>query len=331
MRPTELAKPLGVFVLVIAVVLGGTAVLAAATGSGGGSAPDGQNIQGQSPEQFQPESVDIDADPETGELDVRAPEGSKRILVDTGHSNQFQERDIEPVVEALSAAGHDVDVGVSSSGSSFGGGGYNATLQEYDALIVIAPQEGFTDGQRTAIGKYTEGDGRVLVLGEPTQPDAVQGSLSYTLGYTGFGANDLTTEFDARIGSELLYSLDDEDTDNNFMSVNAEPATDDDLTAGVDTITFERAGYVIPVGDEDADVLYTAADSARTYETERDGARPVVVRNDNVVVVADSDILTTSELYDADNEVFVSNALNFLVSGDKPDDVPATSGEDDDF
>ncbi|PSP75144.1 hypothetical protein BRC70_01860, partial [Halobacteriales archaeon QH_6_68_27] len=51
------------------------------------------------------------------------------------------------------------------------------------------------------------------------------------------------------------------------------------------------------------------------------------VRTDNMVFVADSDFVDQSEVYDADNEVFVSNMLNFLVSGDKPDDVPETTGE----
>lgn len=323
MRATEIAKPLGVFVLVIAVVLAGTAVLSLAAGSGGGQA-DGATIDGQSPSQFQPEAVNAEQDPEEGEVDVGSPDGEKRILFETAHNNRFQQEDIEPVVEALAAAGHEVDVGAASSGFD---GGYNQTLQQYDAVVVVSPQSAFSAGERTALRNYADGGGRLAVLGEATQPAVASGSVSMTLGQMTFGANGLTSEFGARMGSDTLYNLDDEATDNNFESIYAEPSGDGTLTAGVERVTFDRAGYIVPTGD--VDVRYTAVDGTRQLQTDREGELPVVVRSDNVVFVADSDFITRSELYDADNEVFVGNLLTFLVSGDKPDDVPEASGSDD--
>lgn len=326
MRVTEIAKPLGVFVVVIAVVLAGTAVLSLAAGSGGGQA-DGERIDGQSPSAFQPENVNVEEDPEEGELAVGAPEGEKNVLIDTSHDNQFARDDIEPLIETLAEAGHSVDVGA-ASGESFGGG-YNETLQEYDAVLVIAPQAAFDEGERIAMQNYADGGGRLVVLGEATQPGVVPGTFGLSLGQLSFGANDLTGEFGAVMGSDTLYNLDDDATDNNFKSINAEPTADDMLTADVDTVTFDRAGYIVTMDGSDADVLYTAAEGTQARQTDREGEFPVVVRNDNMVFVADSDFIERSELYDADNEVFISNLLEFLVSGDKPDDVPEAN--DDDF
>lgn len=324
MRPVEIAKPLGVFVLVIVVILGGTAVASLATGSDEAPPPDSENVQGQSPGQFQPHEVNPDADPETGALNVTAPEGNKRILIDTSHSNRIFQYKLEPVIEALTEAGHDVDYGADVS--KFGGADYNATLQAYDAVLVIYPTTGFSESQRVALENYTANDGRVVVLAEPTQPVVGSGFVASVDRIT-FGANDMTWDYGVRIGAEALYNMNDDATDNNFRSVNAEPVADDDLTAGVDEITFDYAGYAVLNQSTDAEVLFTATNGTRTLETRRNGTYPTVVRNGNLVFVADSDFITTSELYDADNEVFTSNLLNFLVSGDKPDDVPETPGQ----
>jgi len=71
------------------------------------------------------------------------------------------------------------------------------------------------------------------------------------------------------------------------------------------------------VRDDDADVLFTAVDGTRTLETRRTGTYPTVVRNDNVVVVTDASFVEPSELYDADNEVFAGNLIDFLAGGDR--------------
>lgn len=326
MRPAEVAKPLGVFVAVVVVVLAGTAVASLATGSESVPPADGQNVSGQSPPQFQPAAVNPTVDPETGDLDVDAAEGTKRVLVDTQHGNQFDRAELEPVVEALAEAGHHVDFVGGSTGDGLAQGDYNATLQRYDAVLVVAPTASFTKGERIALQQYADGGGRVVVLAEPTQMVVSGGGLVASATRVSFGANGLTQSFGVRIGAEALYNIDDERNDNNFRSVNAEPTADGALTDGVETITFDYAGYAVTTGDADADVLFAAVDGTRTLESRRTGTFPTVVRNGSVVFVSDSDFVTASELYDADNEVFVSNLLDFLVSGDKADDVPPTPG-----
>jgi hypothetical protein len=330
MKPAEIARPLGVFVIVIAVILAGSAVLGAVAGGGGDAPTDGQNIQGQSPGQFQPESVNPDVDPETGEINVDADDGTKKLLIDTQHGNAFDRDDIEPVVEALAEAGHTVDFtpsGTSDSGGFGESGGYNATLQEYDAVLVINPTEGFTEDERAGLGTYLDNDGRVVVLGEPTQTGVSGGGLIASLSTVSFGANDLTTRYGARMGAEALFNVDDSDNDNGFKSIYAEPESTSSLSEGVDTITLENPGYIVRTGESDATVLYNAVDGTRTLETRRNGTYATVVRNDNLVFVSDSDFVDQDEVYDADNEVFVTNLLDFLTSGDKPDDVPETATE----
>ena len=330
MKPAEIARPLGVFVIVIAVILAGSAVLGAVAGGSGSAPTEGQNVQGQSPEQFQPGSVNPDVDPETGDISVDADDGTKKVLIDSQHGNAYDRDDIEPLVEALAEAGHTVDFAPSGTSDDGGFGqstGYNATLQEYDALLVINPTEGFTEAERAGLRTYMDNDGRVVVLGEPTQTGVSGGGLVASLTTVSFGANDLTSQYGARMGAEALFNVDDDANDNGFKSINAAPESTSSLSEGVDTITFENPGYIVRTGESDATVLYTAADGTKTLETRRNGTYATVVRNDNMVFVSDSDFVDQDEVYDADNEVFVSNLLDFLTSGDKPDDVPETSGE----
>ena len=100
---------------------------------------------------------------------------------------------------------------------------------------------------------------------------------------------------------------------------------------GVETVSFDRAGYVVVNEQhEDAsniDVLYTAADGTKTLETRREGDYAMAVRNENLVFVADSSFLDQSEVYDADNEVFVGNLLTFLASGDVDKGFPSDGGD----
>ena len=312
-------KLIGVFVAIVVLAVGGAAV--AATAGGGDSQATGAEISGQSPSQFQPGAVNHDADPEEGEIDVDASDRAARILVDTSHSNQISRSDVEPVVEAAFESSHFVEFGAGDNSKS-----YAETLSNYDALLIVQPQNGFSESERNAVQNYTEAGGRVVILGEPPQVQAALGLFGVP-SETSFGASNLTQSYGVQVGAEMLYNMGSEATDNNFKSIYAVPGTDDNLTDGVETVNFDRSGYVV-VNEEhddadDIEVLYTAADGTRTLDTRREGEYATAVRSENLVLVADSTFIQESDVYDADNEVFVGNLLDFLVSGDLNDDFPS--------
>ena len=66
----RIIKPLAVFILVIVVILAGTAVIGLLSGTSG--TPDGQRIDGQSPSQFQPSNLNQGIDPESGSLSIES-------------------------------------------------------------------------------------------------------------------------------------------------------------------------------------------------------------------------------------------------------------------
>jgi hypothetical protein len=318
-REGRIVKPLAVFVLIVV----GFVLLAAALGFAGGSGTspaDGQSIQGQSPPQFQPDALLTTPDPESGEITI--PEGDNaRILIDAQHDNEFSRAEIEPIIEALFAAGHTVAYADSSSGID-----YSEGLRRYDALLVIQPTDPFTEAERNAVGNFTDDGGRVVVLAEPTQVRA-GGSFSLPSAVS-FGADNLTAQYGIQIGAEQLYNVDDSANDNNFKSIYAAPSSAVDLTAGVEIITFDTAGYLVRSPASDAETLFTAVAGTRGLTSRRTGTYPTVARSGNLAVVADASFVKASEVYDADNEVFVGNLLAFLVGGEVavdslPDSEPA--------
>lgn len=326
MKASEILKPLGVFVAVIAVVLAGTALVGVLAGSGSAGPADGEEIEGQSPGQFAPENVLATSAPEDGEISIDGSGESKRILVDSGHSNRYSQSDLAPLVEALARAGHEVDFTPDTPGDDggFGETSYNATLRQYDAVMIIQPTASFSDGEIAGLTAYADGGGRIAVLAEPPQLSVGSG-LSAQVTQVRFGAQDLVGEFGLRMGTEGLYNIEDGGNDNNYEGIIASPDGSGALTEGVSNVTFDSAGYVVRTGD-DPQVRMRAIAGTRTLERRQAGQYPVAAQNDNLVMVADTSFLKSSELYDLDNERFAGNLLEFLVSGDKNEDVPRGSG-----
>jgi hypothetical protein len=328
MRASEILRPLGVFVVVIAVILAGTALVGTLAGPDSSGPADGEEIEGQSPGQFQPENVLATSAPEDGEISLDDSGESKRILVDSGHSNRYSQSDLAPLVEALAQAGHEVDFtpDVPGEDDGFGETSYNATLRAYDAVLIIQPTSSFSDSEIAGLEAYADGGGRIAVLAEPPQLSVGTGLVA-SISEVRFGAQELTQTFGLRMGTEGLYNIEDGGNDNNYESIIASPDGSSALTEGVSNVTFDSAGYVVRTGDG-ARIRMRAVPGTRTLERRQAGQYPVAAQNGNFVLVADTSFLKSSELYDLDNERFAGNLLEFLVSGDKDEDVPQTSGSD---
>ncbi|RLM39622.1 DUF4350 domain-containing protein [Haloarcula sp. Atlit-120R] len=315
MTEGRIVKPLAVFIVVLVAILGGTFLLAVVN-PGSSGPPDGQSIDGQSPSQYQPDAVNAPVDPEEGQISVDAEARGQRILVDTSHGNQVSESELEPITEAVFEAGHTVEYGTAGTAS------FADSLGQYDGVLIVQPLGSYSEEERDALQEYTDDGGRVVVLAEPTQTRLSTGFTQSTTTVS-FGANNATERYGVRMGSEQLYNVDDAANDNNFKAIYASPSGDGELTDGVETITFDTAGYAVVNGD--AETKFTAADGTRTLETRRTGTYATVVRNDNMVFVTDSTFIRSSEIYDADNEVFIGNLLSFLLDGEAPDPGGAAS------
>ena len=315
----RIIKPLAVFILVIVVILAGTAVIGLLSGTSG--TPDGQRIDGQSPSQFQPSNLNQGIDPESGSLSIESgtstvggstSSSGGSILVDLRHSNTVTQAELEPIESAMFSAGHSFEYDT-------GQDPLNETLDGHDGYLIVQPTEGFSESEREAVTEFTASGGRVVILGEPTQPRVTSSGLFGTsTAIVSFGADKLLDEYGISIGPELLYNTADESNDNGFKSIYTSPVRGNQLTEGVETVSFDRGGYAVTREDSRATTVFTAVDDTKALETRRTGTYPTVVRNDDMVFVADSTFIKPIELYDTDNEVFVSNLMQFLLGGEDP-------------
>ncbi len=310
MDPEEVIKPLALFGIVLIAVVALTAIVSLSAADTEAPPPDGSNVQGQSPSQYQPDAVDPDVASEGGEITVDSDAADGRILVDSRHGNQLPDDGIARVSQALFEAGYSIEVGGQTAER-----GFNATLERFDAVLIVQPTTEYTAGERKALREYADRGGRVVVLADA--PSLVAGRFSTTT--VDFGANNLTAAFGTRLGTEELYNLDDAANDNNYESIYASPVSDGVLTEGVETVTFDTATSAVIRDGTGAQAVIRAAEGTTSAETRRVARYPTVVRNGNFTFVTDASFMQTSEIYDEDNEVFVGNLLEYMLAGDAPD------------
>jgi hypothetical protein len=303
-----------VFVVVVAAVVGGAAIVPYALGSG--TAPPSSEVENQ---QFQPNSVLPDETPEEGEITMESDASGKTVLVDVGHQNGITETEMEPLVSTLTENGHQVRFYRGQRAS------LNESLRSADAFVVASPRQRFTSDELAGIEAFTDAGGRLLVMGDPPSV-RISGGLLFGLGSvqpTGPRTTALGSTYGVAYGSGYLYNM--ETNDNNFKSVFAEPASNGDLAAGVDRVVMREAA---PLRTADATRVLVGSDGTHLSTTRDPGRYAVLARNGNVAAVGDTEFISRENAYDADNEVLIGNLADFLVDGEKEPGAPTPPGAD---
>ncbi|MFB6111184.1 MAG: DUF4350 domain-containing protein [Halobacteriaceae archaeon] len=304
MRASEIGKRLGL-VAVVMLLVGAAAAMPIA------SHQNATTDTSLSIASHQPANILADVPAETGTITIDGGDGSKRVLIDAGHGNQFDRAEIAPMIDALTSAGHEVSLYRDRSGSSL-----NESLRGADAFVVLSPEEPFTSDQLDGLQAFSDAGGRVLLAGEPPR----QGSgLSILFGlssprggtapFTGLAAS-----FGFSVGDGYLYDI--ESYDGNYRNVYASPSGDTVL-GDVGEVTIHE-GVAIRGGTP----LLSTVETARVSSDREARSYPVVARNGAVVAVGDTSIFSTEWNERSNNEALVGSLLEFLVSGDKESGAP---------
>ena len=305
-----------VFVVIVAVLVGGAAVAPYALGSEGGVGSDSVDVEN---EQFQPGTVLPDETSEEGAITMDSDAPGKTILVDVGHRNGVSETELEPLLSTLTENGHRIRFYRGQRRS------LNESLRSADAFLVVSPRERFTSDELAGVDAFTDAGGRLLVMGDPPSVQ-VSGGLLLGLGglqETGPQTASLGSNYGIAYGSGYLYNM--ETNDNNYKSVFAEPGADSDLTTGVDRVVMREA---VPIRTADATRALVGVDGTHLSTTRDAGTYAVVARSGDVAAVGDTDFITRENAFDADNEVLIGNLADFLVDGEKQPGAPAEPGAD---
>ena len=325
MARTDLLKGLGVFAVVVVVIVAATV----ATGTLlSGSSTDASVDAPAYDDQLLPTAVD-----DGGSVSAPDSDEKKTVVIDKSHGNALSESEMQPFVDALVRNGHDVRFYTGGSSSGLGGGlssgssGLNATLRSADAFVVANPASSYTTGEINGLDAFAEAGGRVLLLADPVGPSSSGTSISLPIG-TSTGSTvtpgqptNLAANFGVSFGAGYLFDM--TDNANNFQRIYAQPSGESSLTEGVDRLVFDDA---TPLATSSDGTAVVESQDAQLSSTRRGGSYTVAARTGNVVTVGDTSFLEPASATVADNEVFLTNLADFLVSGDKEPGVPEAEG-----
>ncbi|MFB6309677.1 MAG: DUF4350 domain-containing protein [Salinirussus sp.] len=283
----------GAVVVAFIVVVVGATLLA---GAGGGfSATDELSTA-----EFDPSTTLEDPIPVEGsvEASVEAANRSGTVVIDQGHNNDLERRNLRPLVAALGALNHSVTIH---------GPGDNLTeqLSEASAYVTITPTEPHQPSQIDALEDFTARGGRALVVGEPDQivfsgPFPTQRTVATT---------ELGARFGFSIDTRYLYNL--ERNDAIYKHVIAEPADGADLE-GVDRTTVYTGTAVTA---SDAQPLLVATEGTTLSDGGKSDEHVIALRKGNLIVVGDRTFMDDSHHAVADNEDFIAAVVEFLARG----------------
>jgi hypothetical protein len=307
------SKLAALFVVIVVVLVGGAAVAPYVLGAtGGGSDP--VDVENQ---QFQPETILADQLAEDGEVTMNSDAEGKTVLVDVGHGNDVSKSKLEPLLSALVENGHRIRYYRGQRAS------LNESLRSADAFLVVGPRERYSSDELAGVKAFTDAGGRVLVMGDPPGVRLSGGLFFGSLEPVSDRTSSLGSTYGIAYGSGYLYNM--ETNDNNFKSVFARPTGSSDLADGVERVVMREA---VPVRTGDATRVMVGSEGTHLSKTREAGEYAVVVRQDNVAAVGDTDFVSRENAYDADNEVLIGNLADFLVDGDKEPGAPAEPGSD---
>lgn len=320
MRARELARAVGVIAAVAVVI-----VAAAFAGGLLLSSPTDASASVDAP------AYDVDelgSAPVADEGSVSAPSGdeAKTVVVDRSHGNAVSENDLQPFVDALVDAGHDVRFYSGGSSSvvapTQSGSAFNETLRGADAFVAASPATAYTDAQIDGVEAFADAGGRVLLAADPPSTGTTTTTVSIpglTSGTTASAAGqpaNLAARFDVTFGAGYLYDL--AENGNHFQRVYA--GGDGGVGDGVSEAVMLDATS-LETGPDASPVLSAADVSLST--TRETGEYAVAARNGNVLALGDVDVLTEGVVSDGDNDVLASNVAAFLVGGDKEPGAPS--------
>ena len=315
---TRVAPLAAAFVVTLAAVTGGAAVAGYVTADGAAPAPAIQNDHYQNPDLIANDT------PGQATVEMDASAGSQTVLVDPGvepatarpvlpfsliglGGGGVADRDIRPLANALIENGHEVGVYVPDPDQQrrpARPGAEETTqlgerLAEADAFVTFRTD--YEPDELDAIESFVESGGHVVLA---TEPDAA---------YSQPGAASLDATLDVTTESGYVYNM--EENDLNYQRVYAEATGDASLTQGVDRAVFPSATPVgTPAGG--ADVL-RPIEGSELSTTRAPTDAPLLVRNDEVVMIGDSDFLSPDNARRADNDALIGNLADFLVTNDR--------------
>lgn len=311
MQARDLVAPAVAFVVIVAVVVGGAALLPFVTG---GDTPEVTNLAER---QTDLDAVSVDAAEESGEIAMDSNAQGKTVLVDRAHANQLSDEKLSTLTTTLVENGHEVQFVTQEQAR---GEAWNRSLRNADALLVANPGQPYTPEQLAGVREFNEAGGRVVLLSDPASSSgasAVTSLLGLSVQQPAGGGPGLGSTLGVAERPGYLFNM--HEYQHNFENVYT-TSEGGSLSQGVDRAVFYDARAV--TSDRGQAALSTVEET-RLSTTRRADTYAVAAQSGDAAIVGDTDFLAPTNAYVADNEAFVGNLADFLVSGQKTSNAPS--------
>ena len=198
------------------------------------------------------------------------------------------DRDLEPLVSALAADGHDIVIYDGMAGALEG------QLMEATGFLTLAPED-LSSADRDAVHDFVDRDGHAIIA---TNPDDSASISTFT------GSEGITQQ------PGFVYDV--ETNDRNYLHVLAEATGDASITDGVGEAVFRSPA---PLETESGIGGMTTADTSERSIDQEAAPYDVVAQSDTMVVLADASFMAPEFADRADNDILISNIGTFLATG----------------
>ncbi len=237
------------------------------------------------------------------------------VLIDMSHDNNLEIDDLSPLVDRLLARGVTVETRTSSSGS------LESNLRGVRALVIIAPTDKYSTDELQAIIEFVGNGGRLLLAADPTRPVPVNSFYleDYFFPESAIPViNSLANPFGINYFDDYIYNL--HKNAGNYRNVRLVVNDDEnDLAQGLDSVvvfaahSLQSEGVVLFSGD------INTKSPLRVGET--DLAVVVLAEDERVLAVGDVTFLTSPFYTAEDNEKFLGNIADWLVTAEREWDL----------
>ena len=214
------------------------------------------------------------------------------VLLDLAHSNDFTLEEFSLPILRITSRGYSFDYLESEDD-------LEGKLRYADALIIILPQDDFSEKELKLIKDFAKKGGKLLLIGDPTRPGEI---------------NSVATEFGLIFESDYLYNL--KENDGNFRYIYLTNfKSDSELTKNLEKITLYSAGSISPfewgIVRTDENTFSSVAEAKKNFS-------PVLFSPDSKVL-AISDLTFVIEPYNlsTNNNQFISNLADWLTKSER--------------
>lgn len=216
------------------------------------------------------------------------------VLIDNSHANEYEDEELTILSGRVTAAGGQVKRTTYSNN-------LRDELRSAGSFVVIANRVSYDEEELLAVEEFIRKGGRLLIIGEPLRLYDVN------------SINSLAGQFGIIYQDDYIYNL--VENDGSYLNVIFDDFEEHSLTENLEQIVFQGA-HSLRVG-EGALVM----GDENTYSSLREKPGDVIVAalttDGRVLALPDMTFLTGPFNTFADNDIFIDNIVQFLLSSER--------------